>query len=167
MENTTAIIEAQARRLEKVCEQLTAELQQPGVMQRLRNPAGENEWSAMQILGHLVEMIPYWLGHCRALIAEDGQPPQFGRTLDAPERLEGVERGATGNPGEAIRWLKEEVRSAAGAIRAMSATERGKKGIHIRRGEMTVADIIEVFIVSHAEDHLAQVRQTLQAVIRA
>jgi len=49
----------------------------------------------------------------------------------------------------------------------MSATERGKKGIHIRRGEMTVADIIEVFIVSHAEDHLAQVRQTLQAVIRA
>jgi hypothetical protein len=45
----------------------------------------------------------------------------------------------------------------------MSAADRGKKGIHIRRGEMTVADVVEVFIVSHAEDHLEQVRAALQA----
>jgi len=75
--------EAQARRLETVYEQLAALLRQPEVAQRLRAAAGENEWSAMQTVGHTVEMIPYWLSHCRALIAATAGPPRFGRTLDA------------------------------------------------------------------------------------
>jgi uncharacterized damage-inducible protein DinB len=154
--------EAQAQRLENVYEQVAAILRQPEVAQRLRTTLGENEWSAMQVLGHMVEMIPYWLSHCRALIAATGEPPHFGRAADAPERLAGVERGATGNPDELLRLLDEEVQAAAQAIRQMSPAEREKKGIHLSRGEMTVADIIEVFIVAHAEDHLAQVRAVLQ-----
>ncbi len=163
MENDVTTAEAQVRRLEQVYEQLEAELQQPAVIQRLRHPAGDNEWSAMQILGHMVEMIPYWLRQCQALIAATGNPPQFGRTLDAPERLEGVERGATRNPDELMRLLKQEITIATETVRAMSPVERDKKGIHIRRGEMTIADILETFVVSHAEDHLAQVRKTLRA----
>ena len=107
-------------------------------------------------------MIPYWLSHCRALIAAAGEPPRFGRTLDAPERLAGVERGATGTPDEYLRLLNDEVQAAATAIRHMPAAERGRKGIHLRRGEMTVADVVEVFIVAHAEEHLAQVQAALQ-----
>jgi uncharacterized damage-inducible protein DinB len=159
VENDVNPAEVQARRLEIVYEQLAAALQQPGVMQRLRDSPGENEWSITQILGHLVEMIPYWLDHCRVLIATTTQPLQFGRSLDAPERLEAVDRGASGNPDELMRDLKDEIRKATTAIRGMSATERGKKGSHIRRGDMTVADIVETFIVVHAEDHLAQARK--------
>lgn len=163
MENDTNPAEAQAQRLGSVFEQLAVLLRQPDVVQRLRKPASETEWSAMQILGHMIEMIPYWLTHGRVLIATSGQPPQFGRSLDAPERLEGVERGAVGDPNEMMQLLREEMRAAMSAIRSMSPAERNKKGVHIRRGEMTVADIIEVFIVSHAEDHLAQVQATLGA----
>ena len=152
--------EAQARRLESTHAQLAVLLQQPDVAQRLRAAPGPDEWSAMQVLGHLVEMLPYWLYHCNALMAA-AEPPPFGRTLDAPERLAGVERGAVGNPDELLRLLNDEVQAAAGAIRQMSAAERSKKGIHPRRGEMTVAEIVEVFIVAHTEDHLAQVRATL------
>jgi uncharacterized damage-inducible protein DinB len=155
--------EAHARRLEAVYEQLAALLHQPEVAQRLRATPGEDEWSAMQTVGHFVEMIPYWLNHCRTLIAATGEPPRFGRTLDSPERLAGVERGAAGQPDELLRQLNDEVRAAAQAIRRMSAAERGKKGIHLRRGEMTVAEVIEVFIAAHAEEHLAQVRAALQA----
>ena len=86
--------EAQARRLERMNEQLATLMRQPDVARRLRAAPGENEWSAMQTVGHMAEMIPYWLSHCRALIAATGEPPRFGRTLDAPERLAGVERGA-------------------------------------------------------------------------
>ena len=154
--------EAQARRLENVYDQVTTVLRQPEVAQRLHAALGENEWSALQVLGHMVEMIPYWLSHCRELIAATAEPPHFGRTFDALERLAGVERGATGNPDELLRLLNDEVQAAAHAIRHMSPAERGKKGIHLNRGEMTVADIIEVFIVAHAEDHLAQVRAALQ-----
>jgi uncharacterized damage-inducible protein DinB len=154
--------EAQARRLESAYEQLAALLRRPDVAQRLRLAPGENEWSAMQVLGHTVEMIPYWLSHCRTLIAA-AEPPRFGRLLDAPERLAGVEQAASGTPDEFLRRLDDEVQTAAAAIRRMSAAERGKKGLHLRRGEMTVADVIEVFVVSHAEEHLAQVQAALRA----
>ncbi len=163
MENDANPAETQAQRLGSVYEQLEALLRQPDVVLRLRQPASGTEWSAMQILGHIVEMIPYWLTHCRVIIAASGEPPQLGRSLDAPERLEGVERGAVGDPDEVMQLLREEMRAAMGAIRSMSPVERDKKGVHIRRGEMTVTEIIEVFVVSHSEDHLAQVRVTLGA----
>lgn len=153
--------EAHARRLERVGEQLTTLLRQPEVAQRGRAAQSQEVWSAMQTLGHTIEMIPYWLHHCQTLIAA-AEPPGFGRTLDAPERLAGVERGATDDADELLRRLNDEVRTAANAIRNMSAEERGKKGHHLRRGAMTVADVIEVFIVSHAEEHLEQVRAALQ-----
>ncbi len=155
--------EAQARRLERMNEQLAALMRQPDVARRLRTAPGENEWSAMQTVGHVAEMIPYWLSHCQALIAATAELPHFGRSLDAPERLTGVERGATGSQDELLRLLNDEIQSAANAIREMSTAERGKKGIHHSRGEMTVADVVELLIVAHAEDHLAQVRAALKA----
>jgi uncharacterized damage-inducible protein DinB len=154
--------EVQAQRLERVYQQLTTLLQQRDIAGRMRTADGEDEWSAMQILGHMVEMIPYWLNHCRVMIAASAEPPQFGRTLDAPDRLAGVERGAAGELDEPLRLLNDEVQAAARAIRQMSPAERGKKGIHLRRGEMTVADVVGLFIITHAEDHLAQVRAALR-----
>lgn len=154
--------EAQARRLEAMYAQLAALLGQPEVAQRLRTTPGEKEWSAMQILGHVAEMIPYWLSHCRAISATTTEPPVFGRTLAAPERLAGVEQGATADPAALLGLLNEAVQAAGRAIRGMSPVERSKKGIHVSRGEMSVADVIEAFIVAHAEDHLAQVQTALR-----
>ncbi len=153
--------EAQARRLESVGEHLTTLLRQPEVAQRGHAAQSDDVWSAMQTVGHTAEMIPYWLNHCHTLMAAT-EPPQFGRTLDAPERLAGVERGATAKPDDLLRRLNDEVQVAANAIRNMSAAERGKIGLHLRRGEMTVAEVVEVFIVTHAEEHLEQVRAALQ-----
>jgi uncharacterized damage-inducible protein DinB len=152
--------EEQARRLERVLEQLTALLKRPEAARRLHRAPGEHEWSAMQVLGHVVEMIPYWMGHCHGLIAAT-EPPRFGRTPDAPGRLAGVARGAAAEPDELLRWLQEEVQAAARWIRQLSGADRGKKGLHIKRGEMRVGDIVELFIVAHAEEHVVQVRAAL------
>jgi hypothetical protein len=146
-----------------VYEQLAALWQRPKVAQRLRTNPAADEWSALQTVGHMAEMIPYWLQHCRALIEASGEPPRFGRTLDAPERLAGVERGVTDDPDALLRLLGDEVRAGAEAIRQMSPAERGKQGLHLRHGLMTVADVVEDFIVAHAEDHVTQVRAALQA----
>jgi uncharacterized damage-inducible protein DinB len=154
--------EAQAARLERVYEEVARLLRDPGVAARLRAAPGHDAWSAMQTLGHMTEMIPYWLNHCRALIAAAGEPPQFGRTAGAPERLAGVAQGAAAEPDALLARLEEEVRAAAGTIRKLSAAERAKRGISGERGEMTVAEVIESFIVSHAEEHLAQVRAALR-----
>jgi uncharacterized damage-inducible protein DinB len=152
--------EPQARRLESVCGQLTTLLVHSDATRRLR-VAGDNEWSVLQTLGHMVEMIPYWLGHCRAMIAATGEPPVFGREPDAPERLAGIERGSNRDPKELLGLLNDEVKAAARAIREMSAAERIKKGIHIKRGEWTVAESVERLIVAHAEEHLEQIRAAL------
>jgi len=159
--------EAQARRLENVGNELAALLRQSDVAGRIQNrpggeDAGNDEWSVTQILGHMTEMIPYWLEHCHRLIAATGEPPHFGRTLEAAERLAGVEMGATGNLGELLGRVESEIQTAAQAIRQMTSEELGRPGIHLRRGEMTVAQVVERFIVAHAEEHLEQVRATLQ-----
>jgi DinB family protein len=152
--------EVQARRLEHVAEELTRILHQPEVAQRLSTAPGENEWSALQILGHIAEMIPYWLHDCQTIIAAT-EPPAFGRTLESPERLAGPERGSKGDAEALLREIKAEVQSGAKLIRGFSAEEREKTGIHLRRGEMSVANIIETFIVTHAEEHLAQIEEAL------
>jgi uncharacterized damage-inducible protein DinB len=154
--------ETQAKRLERVYEEVAKLLREPKVASRLRTSPGENEWSAMETLGHMTEMIPYWLHHCRVLIAATGELPTLGRTPGSPERLAGVTHGATAQPDALLGQLQEEVRAAAGTIQKLSTAERDKRGIYPGRGEMTVADVLESFIVSHAEQHLVQV----QAVLR-
>ena len=153
--------EAQARRLEHVGTQVTALLRQPEVAQRLQATPGENEWSAMQTVGHMAEMIPYWMSHCHRLMAAKSEPPQFGRTPDNTERLAGVERGATGQPDELLHSLNHEVEVAAQAIRHMSRTDWSKTGVHLRHGTMTVAEVVEQLVVAHAEEHLAQAQAAL------
>jgi hypothetical protein len=116
----------------------------------------------MQTLGHMTEMIPYWLNHCRVLLAATGDSPRFGRTPGSPERLAGVARGATARPDVLLTQLEGAVRSATTAIRKLSVEERGKRGVNSERGELTVAEVIESFIVGHAEEHLAQVQSALR-----
>lgn len=157
----TPIGETQARRLEHVYEEVARLLRDPGVASRLRTAPGKDEWSAMQALGHMTEMIPYWLSHCRILMAATGAPPAFGRTPGSPERLAGVAHGAAAEPAALLVQLEGEVRTAAATIRTLSTAERQKRGVYTGRGEMTVADVLESFIVGHAEEHLAQVRTAL------
>ena len=154
--------ETLARRLESVYAQLMTLLQRPDVARRLRTAPGLDEWSALQVLGHMAEMIPYWLGHCRTLIAAH-EPPHFGRTLDAPERLAAVEPDTLKQPEALVSLLEAEIKAAARTLRQLTPAERRKTGIHVKRGEMTVDEILEQLIVAHAEDHLVQVRTALQA----
>jgi hypothetical protein len=53
--------------------------------------------------------------------------------------------------------LNDEVEAAIHIICETSPPERRKTGLHLQRGEIAVADAIEVFIVAHTEEHLEQV----------
>jgi uncharacterized damage-inducible protein DinB len=154
--------ESQARRLEIVAEEITNLLRGPEVAWLLRHAQGVNDWSVMQTMGHMVEMIPYWMNHVNAMVAAGGSPYRVGRTADSPERLAGIERGATEDPDEILRQLTEEAHSAADAIRRMTAEERSRTAVYVKGGRITVADAIERFIVGHAEEHLAQVQAALR-----
>lgn len=155
--------ETQAKRLERVYDEVAKLLREPSVASRLGTAPGKDEWSAMQTLGHMTEMIPYWLSHCRVLIAATGEVPTFGRTPGSPERLAGVAHGAAAQPDVLLAQLQGEVRAAVSTIRRLSMAERSKRGNYPGRGDMTVADVLESFIVSHAEEHLVQVQSALRS----
>jgi hypothetical protein len=150
--------EVQARRLESVRTQLMALTQQVADMQHWYAVPKENEWSAMQIMGHMVEMIPHWMGAIDQLISSNTVSPQFGRDLSDAGRLQGVEAGVLKTPDEMINRLGYEMDLAVDAIRNMTEIQRGRIGVHVKYGEMSVADLIELLIVAHAEEHLEQIR---------
>ena len=129
--------ETQAKRLEQVSDEVAKLLREPKVASRLRASPGESEWSAMQTLGHMTEMIPYWLHHCRVLIEARGEAPTFGRKPGSPERLAGVARGAAAQPDEMLAQLQDEVRRAAETIRrALSGrTQQARHQPRAGRGE--------------------------------
>lgn len=159
-ETASTAADAEIRRLEDITRQLFSLLHQPAVLQRLRTAPSETDWSAMQVLGHMVEMIPFWLAECRKII-DAAEPPAFGRELNQPERLAGVEHGASGDVDELLRQWQAHVALAAVALRGYSAAERAKTGRHLRRGVMSVSDAVGTLIVAHAEDHLRQIQAAL------
>lgn len=154
--------EAQARRLESAVEAMIGLVQAHTAGADLRASPGEADWNTLQVLGHMVEMLPYWSGQIRRLMEAPGAPPPFGRTLEDPGRLAGVEHGATATTAELLSLLQDETRAAAAMIRGLSPEARAKTGIHPRRGEMSVNDIVEQFIIAHAEEHVEQVREALK-----
>ena len=149
------------RRLNDVSTQLKPLLRERDAERRAKS-ISDADWSSMQILGHLVEMVPFWLNQAQILIAEPLtiEPLKFGRSIDSPERLAGPEQGAHGDLDDLLAQWDASIASASQVIITLTPEQRAKKGTHIRRGEMTAGDVIQFFIVDHAEEHLAQIQNT-------
>src|SRR6266581_2963700 len=55
---------------------------------KLYEVPAENEWTIMQILAHIVELMPYWAGEIEKLLAAPGE--NFGRTQQDERRLQAI-----------------------------------------------------------------------------
>jgi hypothetical protein len=154
--------EGQAQRLEAARSEAAAIVRRPDVAQRLR-AAGPEEWSALQILGHMAELATYWPAEIGALAQTTGATAGFGRSPDAPERLAAVQHGAVTDPEVLLSELDTAVASAASRIRAMTPEQRERVGRHQRLGEMSVAQALNKLVVSHFEEHVTQMKQVLGA----
>lgn len=161
MGEDTKSAEGQSHRLEQVYEHLAALMRERDVMPEMHTVKQPGEWSAMSVLGHMVEMIPYWLKQIHRVVVSVGDPPRLGRPLDSPDRLEGPKRGEEGYPDKMLEELRAQVHLAVTTFRSMSPSQREKRGLHTTRGEMSVAEMIETFVVGHAEEHLDQIKAIL------
>jgi uncharacterized damage-inducible protein DinB len=118
-------------------------------------------WSAAEILAHLVEMLPYWAEQARAVAARgrDGEP--FGRTHDDPERIAAVREHARDDLGELAAGVRASLDRATAVLRAIPDPGWQRTGRHARRGEMSVVQIVEQFLVEHAGEHAQQLAAVL------
>ena len=118
--------------------------------------APEAAWGPRELLAHLAEMLPYWLGEAERIIDMKAGPEPFGRAATNDVRLAIIERDRT----LPIRELQARV--AVGIERwrrrwaELDEPTQGRHGLHPTLGEMTVGDIGSRFVAGHLEDHLDQ-----------
>jgi len=130
-------------------------------------PGPESEWGPREVLAHVGEMVPYWLGEIELIVdagidasrVQSGtEAPGFGRLEDDPIRVQIIGRDRRFPGRELLGRIEVEARRAAARFRDLDGVESGYLGRHVTRGDLSVADIAERLLVGHLEGHVGQLR---------
>ena len=148
--------ERAAREIERLTGELLAGLAPAEADERYAAPAA-GSWSAIEVLAHAVEFVPYWADQAAAVAArtDDGERP-FGRTHDDPARIAAVREHASDRYEILAERLAEVTARAASTLRAIPAAGWSRTGVHARRGSMSVEQIVRQFLLDHLAEHTAQ-----------
>jgi hypothetical protein len=124
------------------------------------DPATGERWDAGQAWAHVAEFVPYWQGQIeRVLAGAAGEPALFGRTTEDPGRVGAIEAGRNEPPTEQMARLAGALMLLRTYLVGLSEAQWSARGLHERRGEMTVAEILDRFVVSHLEEHADQLEK--------
>ena len=129
--------------------------------------APEASWGPPEVLAHVAEMIPYWQGEMERVLAGAGAaagatgPIPFGRVASDPNRLGILERDRSLPPGELYDRIAHELERFGRRLSTLTDTDRTRLGIHPKRGEMTIPQMAETFVVNHLADHAVQLEGIL------
>ena len=127
--------------------------------ERLRTRPAPGEWSALEILGHLLDAEIVLAGRYRWILAHD-EPPLVGYDQDRwVDRLHHRDE----DPAEMIALLRALERSHLQLWRKASESDRARVGIHAERGPESF-ELSFRMLAGHGLFHLAQMRRTLADV---
>jgi threonine dehydratase len=149
---------SEQERLERVRRRLAdhAARPQPGGLTD-PDPGAVERWEAGQVWAHLAEFPAYWLRELQQVVDATTPPPvPFGRTKADAERIAAIERERRTDPAELLRRVNADLDSVTNALSGLPHDAWQRRGLHPTRGEMTVHDIVEHFIVGHLEEHADQ-----------
>jgi len=122
----------------------------------------ENEWSIMESLAHIVELMPYWAGEVEKLVARPGQ--NFGRTMQDEGRLAALRIHGHDTLVQAREALPDSYSRLSEVLGGLQDSDLKLTGRHIRYGEHTLEWFIHEFITEHVRNHVAQLRECLAAI---
>ncbi|MGE7761069.1 DinB family protein [Peribacillus sp. NPDC097895] len=128
------------------------------------NPA-EDEWSIMQILSHLAEAIPYWLGEVETVVAAPGS--KWGRGLQDPARLAAVtdtEQLSVEDVFRQVEALKFKVESVLGELDEETLSQESPHRNFAKFGNKPVSYIVDHFIDEHVSGHYGQIKRNLSKI---
>jgi hypothetical protein len=123
----------------------------------------EASWGPREVLAHVAEMLPFWLGELERVVegVPGGGTTPFGRSADDPIRIGSLARDRTLPLRVLFGRIDAGLRAWEDRLVSLSDDERARPGLHPRLGEMPATDILERFVVGHAEDHVAQLETIL------
>ena len=123
----------------------------------------ESAWGPTEVLAHVAEMLSYWLGEIERVLDGAPEPVPFGRTATDRVRVLTIERDRTLPPRELLDRIEATVERYARRSPTLGGGDLNRRGLHPTLGEMTVAEMLERFVVSHAEGHVVQLAEALGA----
>lgn len=126
----------------------------------------EASWGPREVLAHVEEMLPFWLGELERVIdgarRGAGAVP-FGRTADDPVRIGILARDRSLPLRVLLGRIDSGLRDWSDRLATLSDAEGQRVGLHPRLGEMPASGILERFVVGHAEEHVRQLEEILAA----
>jgi hypothetical protein len=121
------------------------------------------EWVDREILAHVDEMLPYWLGEIERVIAGAVEPVPFGRERTDLIRTLTVDRDRTLPVSELYARLDNSLERVLRRLLELDERQTSKRGVHKQRGVMTVRQIVDTMLADHIEDHCRQMAAALEA----
>ena len=122
----------------------------------------EAAWGPREVLAHVAEMLPFWLGEMERVIDGDGgSAVPFGRVTEDAVRIGLIARDRTLPLRVLFGRVDTGLRDWAERLGTLTDDERTRMGVHPRLGEMAAAGVLERFVLGHAEDHVAQLEEIL------
>lgn len=135
-----------------------AAAERPGLT-RADEGTGER-WEAGQIWAHLAEFPSYWVGQIRTILAAraagEPEPIPFGRMKADPGRIGAIEARRRDEPVELLADVHAGIAAAVGLLGTLSGDDWQTVGANPVLGSMTLPSIVERFLVTHLEEHAAQ-----------
>jgi len=122
----------------------------------------ENEWSIMQNLAHIVEIMPYWANEIEKLVARPGQ--NFGRTMQNEGRLQAIREHSSDTLEQVKAALPGSYDRLQEVLGKLRDSDLQLTGIHPMFGEKPLDWFIEEFVTQHLINHVEQIRMCLTAV---
>ena len=121
----------------------------------------EASWGPPETLAHVAEMLPFWQGEIERIVDGSGDVVPFGRVATDELRVRVLERDRSLPPRELFDRIAASADRVGRRLATLAPTEAARRGLHPRRGQMTVEEVVERFIVEHLEEHAEQLAAVL------
>lgn len=119
----------------------------------------EAAWGPPEVLAHVSEMLPYWLGEAeRILAAAPEAPATFGRVSTDAVRIAIIGRDRTVPLRELLDRITSDIARYRGRLDGLTEADLDRVGLHPGRGPMTVGQVLERSVVAHLAEHARQLR---------
>ena len=131
--------------------------------QKLYESPGNDEWTIMENLAHIVEFMPYWGDQIAKLVANPGQ--NFGRVQQDERRLKEIRDHAHDSLAQIKTLLPPGHARLQEVLANLHDSDLELTGIHSRYGEKPLAWFMEDFVTGHLRAHLTQMQTALDALV--
>ncbi len=136
----------------------------PWELAELYGTEDEARWAPPEVLAHVEEMLPFWLGETERILEGPGSAPvPFGRVATDVVRIGIIGRDRTLPLRELFARVAADGARLSDRLRELDSPALAREGLHPRMGVVTVSDILDRFAISHVEDHVRQLEEILAA----